>query len=82
MAAGTSKRYGTIATAQAVGLTLRQLYYWVRVLRVVHPSTQQHGRRRFQYFSVRDVKRLRAMKQWLARGYTLRAAARRATRRS
>ncbi len=66
--------YGSIETAKRVGISLRQLYYWVSVLRAVSPTRHRHGRRQFQYFTPRDLKILRDVKQRMARGYTLRAA--------
>ena len=72
----TNQLYGSIAAAQEAGLSLRQLYYWVEVLRVVTPRMQPHGKRTFRAFTRRDVQRLKAVKRLLARGYTLQAAAR------
>ena len=66
--------YGTIAVARAVRLSLRQLYYWVNVVRVVRPRLRRHGARRFRHFSADDLATLRAVKRRLDRGYTLRAA--------
>ena len=31
------RRFGSIAVAKEVGISLRQLYYWVHVLRIVQP---------------------------------------------
>jgi DNA-binding transcriptional MerR regulator len=79
--AGARTEYGTIATAKTVGISLRQLYYWIRVLRVVRPRRRTHGRRRFQHFAARDLARLKAVKRLVDRGYTLRAAAKAAAHR-
>jgi len=73
-----NRRYGSIAAAKEAGLSLRQLYYWVEMLRIVTPRMRPHGSRVFRAFSRRDVQRLKAVKRLLAHGYTLRAAARRA----
>lgn len=75
------RHYGSIAVATQVGLSLRQLYYWVEVLRIVTPRMQPHGRRIFRAFTHRDVQQLKAVKRLLARGYTLQAAARKARAR-
>ena len=72
--------YGTIATAQRVGISLRQLYYWVHVLRVVRPQIRQHGKRRFRHFTPADVRALQLVKRRLDQGYTLQAAAKAAKR--
>ena len=74
------KDAGTIATTRAVGISVRQLYYWVQRCRVVHPRLQRHGRRTFQYFSASDVRKLKTVKRLLERGYTLRAAVKTASR--
>lgn len=68
------QRYGSIAAAREAGLSLRQLYYWVRVLRVVKPQLRRHGMRWFCAFAPRDVGTLKAVRRLLKRGYTLRAA--------
>ena len=77
----TLQSYGTIAVARAVRLSLRQLYYWVNVVRVVRPRLRRHGARRFRSFSADEVATLRAVKRLMDRGYTLRAAVR-ASKRS
>ncbi len=69
--------YGSVATAREVGISLRQLYYWVEVLRAVRPDNRQHGMRVFYRFTAQDVTRLRAIKRFVERGYTLRTAIRR-----
>lgn len=76
MAVREASRVGSGATAKAVGISLRQLYYWVHVLHVVHPRLQSHGRRRFRSFSAQDLRTLKAVKRLLGSGYTLRAAVR------
>jgi DNA-binding transcriptional MerR regulator len=74
MASTRPPRYGSVATARRVGISLRQLYYWVNVLRAVRPEVRRHGRRRFRHFTDRDLRTLRAIARLLDRGYTLRAA--------
>ena len=68
--------YGSVATALEVGISLRQLYYWVEVLRAVQPQNHQHGMRVFRRFTADDVTRLRKIKRFLEDGYTLQAAVR------
>lgn len=73
--------YGSVATAMEVGISLRQLYYWVEVLHAVRPENQQHGGRIFRRFTTHDITHLRTIKRFLERGYTLRAAVRLANSR-
>ena len=68
--------YGSSATAREIGISLRQLYYWVNVLRVVQPQMRSCGCRFFRRFTAGDLERLRMMQHLIGRGYTLRAAAR------
>ena len=74
------RTYGSITVAKEAGLSLRQLYYWVQVLRIVRPRRQRHGTRTFQAFTSRDLQTLKTVKRLLARGYTLQAAARKVRR--
>lgn len=67
--------YGSSAAAGEVGISLRQLYYWVNVLRVVAPQAHPHGGRMFRRFTTGEVRQLQRMKRLIARGYTVRAAA-------
>lgn len=77
MAARTRGRvYGSHATARAADISLRQLYYWVDVLRVVRPRTRRYGRRTFRRFTTGHLRTLKRMKRLLASGYTLQTAAR------
>ena len=76
MAGRRTTALGIIAVAREVGISLRQLYYWIHVLRVVQPRVDQHGTRRFLRFSQPNVRTLRRVKHLLDQGYTLRAAAR------
>ncbi len=77
MTAKGKLRYGSVATAMEVGISLRQLYYWVEVLHAVRPENAQHGMRVFRRFTAQDVRRLRAIKRSVESGYTLRTAIRR-----
>ena len=70
--------YGSVAAAKEVGISLRQCYYWVDVLRIVRPRIQQCGMRRFRRFTAADLGVLRGVKESVAQGYTLQAAARKA----
>lgn len=74
--AGSKPLYGSVAAAMEVGISLRQLYYWVEVLHAVHPENHQHGMRVFRRFTTHDMTRLKAIKRFVERGYTLRAAIR------
>ena len=75
-----SETIGSIEAARLAGITLRQLYYWMRVFRAVHPQVRRHGRRRFRHFTVEDVRRLTAIRRQLDRGFTLQAAVKAASR--
>ena len=75
MHAAALEGYGSIVVAKLVGISLRQLYYWVNVLHVVHPQVDVHGCRAFRRFTEADVARLRTMKSHVDEGYTVRAAA-------
>ena len=75
-------RFGAIVVARDIGISLRQLYYWVHVLHAVRPKSQRHGKRTFQYFTTEDVRVLRTVKRLMDQGYTLRAAVRKSKSRS
>ena len=70
--------YGSSAAAREIGISLRQLYYWVDVLGIVRPRIQQCGIRRFRRFTAAELGVLRSVKESVAQGYTLQAAVRRA----
>ncbi|HEX9779764.1 MAG TPA: MerR family transcriptional regulator [bacterium] len=76
MTLSDARLLGSIGVAKSLGISLRQLYYWSDVCRVVRPQMRRHGRRVFRRFTERDVRRLRLVKEYLERGYTLRASAR------
>ena len=73
--------WGAIAVAREVGISLRQLYYWVHVLHAVKPRAQRHGKRLFQYFTAVDLRTLKNIKRLTEQGFTLRAAVRKVKRR-
>ena len=81
MATAHKPLYGSVDTALELGISLRQLYYWVEVLHAVHPEHHRHGRRMFRRFTPHDVAKLRAIKQLIEEGYTLRTAIQRASRK-
>ena len=68
--------YGSIAAAKEIGISLRQLYYWVDILRIVQPRTQQCGIRKFRRFTATELEVLKGVKESVAQGYTLQAAVR------
>ena len=74
--------YGSVAAAMELGISLRQLYYWVEVLHAVRPENHQHGMRIFRRFTAHDMTRLGAIKRFVERGYTLRASIRLVNNRS
>ena len=74
MPASDGRLSGSIEVAKELGISLRQLYYWVDVWHVVEPQRRLHGRRTFRRFSTKDLRRLRQMRDLVAWGYTLQAA--------
>ena len=71
--------YGSCAAAKEVGISLRQLYYWVNTLRVVQPQTRPCGCRTFRRFTAADLERLTKVRRLVERGYMLKAAVRMVT---
>ena len=65
---------GSIAAAKEVGISLRQLYHWVDVLKVVEPKIEPFGIRQFRRFTAKDIKKLKGVKELLDWGYSLPAA--------
>ena len=74
----TNAIYGAVAVAKELGISLRQLYYWVDVLKAVRPANRQHGTRLFRRFTATDVRTLKTVQRLVEQGYTLRAAVGRA----
>lgn len=74
MAGRNTSLVGSIAAARLTGISLRQLYYWVQVRRIVQPRAQRHGKRLFVRFTDEDLDTLKAVKRFVDQGYTLRAA--------
>ena len=66
--------YGSVQAAKRAGISLRQLYHWVDVLHVVRPKVQRFGLRQFRRFTSNDLELLSKVRDFLERGYTLRAA--------
>ena len=69
---------GSSAAAREIGISLRQLYYWVDILGIVRPRIEQCGSRRFRRFTAAELGVLRGVKASVTQGYTLQAAVRRA----
>lgn len=67
--------YGSIGTARKAGISLRQLYYWIDVARIVTPLKEQCGTRLFRRYTEEDIAKLQKMRQLLEGGLTLQAAA-------
>ena len=82
MTLNDERLFGSIAVAKEIGISLRQLYYWVHVLGVVQPQLRQCGRRKFRRFTRSDVKKLDQVRRLVGRGYTLKAAVAMLRRRS
>lgn len=70
------KTFGSFYAAKEVGISLRQLYHWVDVLKVVDPERQEHGKRSYRLFDFEDIELLKEMKRLVHDGYMPRAAAR------
>ncbi len=81
MAGSERAIYGAVAVAKELGISLRQLYYWVDVLKAVRPAIRQHGTRAFRRFTAADLGTLKSVSLLIEQGYTLRAAITRARQR-
>ena len=60
--------------AKATGVSLRQLYYWIKVLRVIEPQAHAHGQRNFAHFTEEDLRKVKTVSALMTKGYTLKAA--------
>jgi DNA-binding transcriptional MerR regulator len=69
--------YTSSQVAEALEISLRQLYYW-ELKGIVKPKIITMGAREFKRYSEHDVEKLRRIKQYLDEGYTLAAAVRKA----
>jgi DNA-binding transcriptional MerR regulator len=68
-------QYGSAATAKQLGISLRQLYYWINVFKIVEPVRIQHGKKEYWRFTTQDVNTLRQMRDLIEFGYMVKAAA-------
>ena len=71
--------YGAKEVCQAVGISHRQLDYWV-LIGVVTPHLERHGAKLFRRFSRRDVTVLQRIKQLIDEGVVVSRAAERVHR--
>ena len=74
-----SHPYGAKEVCQAVGISHRQLDYWV-LIGVVTPYLERHGAKLFRRFSRRDVAVLQRIKQLIDEGVVVSRAAERVHR--
>ena len=68
--------YGAKEICRAIGISHRQLDYWV-LIGVVVPRLEQHGTKRFRRFSERDVLTLQRIKKLIDEGVVVSRAAER-----
>lgn len=66
--------YGTNEVCRLVGISSRQLEYWV-LIGVVKPKFHPHGARLFKRFSEKDIQILKQVKGLTDEGFLLRKAA-------
>lgn len=62
------KMYGTTEVCRNVGISLRQLEYWI-LIGIVAPDLEQHGLKYFKRFSNQDVDILRRVKALTDEGF-------------
>jgi DNA-binding transcriptional MerR regulator len=67
--------YGTKEVCERVGVSARQLEYWV-LIGVVQPIMEPHGNKVFKKFTDRDVRILREVKTLTDDGFLVSRAAR------
>jgi len=72
MGAGTL--YGAKQVCRLIGLSPRQLEYWV-LIGVVTPQTEQHGTKFFRRFSDHDLRLLKRVKAMTDEGFLVSRAA-------
>ena len=72
----SSHRYGAKDVCKAVGISHRQLDYWV-LIGVVSPHLERHGAKLFRRFSRQDVTVLLRIKQLIDEGVVVSRAAER-----
>lgn len=63
-----SGRYGTAQVCRQVGITSRQLEYWI-LIGIVSPRLEQHGLKYFKRFTETDVEVLKQVKLLTDEGF-------------
>jgi DNA-binding transcriptional MerR regulator len=66
--------YGPNEVCRRVGLSARQLEYWV-LIGVVAPVTERHGTKQFRRFTEQDVRVLKRVKAMTDEGFLVSRAA-------
>lgn len=66
--------YGPNEVCRRVGLSARQLEYWV-LIGVVTPATERHGTKQFRRFTEHDVRILKRVKAMTDEGFLVSRAA-------
>jgi DNA-binding transcriptional MerR regulator len=66
--------YGANEVCKRVGLSARQLEYWV-LIGVVNPVSEQHGSKSFRRFTEQDVRVLKQVKAMTDEGFLVSRAA-------
>lgn len=60
--------YGTAEVCRQVGITLRQLEYWI-LIGIVAPHLEQHGLKFFKRFTEQDIEVLKQIKLLTDEGF-------------
>lgn len=60
--------YGTAEVCRQVGITLRQLEYWI-LIGIVAPGLEQHGLKSFKRFTEQDIEVLKQVKLLTDEGF-------------
>lgn len=72
--AGDSMFYGSNEVCKRIGLSPRQLEYWV-LIGVVNPISERHGTKRFRRFTDQDLRVLQRVKDMTDEGFLVSRAA-------
>ena len=65
-----TKRYGAYETARIIGISMRQLNYWV-LIGVVSPQIERHGIKYFRRYTEEDLNILKKIKVLTDDGYPI-----------
>ena len=75
-------KYDTVSTGEAArltGVSIKKILYWQDQGYIPEPERVVCGERAYRQFSHSDLENIKTIKSYMDEGYTLRAAARKAT---